>query len=124
LELVAADASTCTKCRLSERRTNVVFGTGDPAAALMFIGEGPGAEEDRQGLPFVGRSGQLLDRLLAEEMSLQRDQVRHRERREMPPPDNPRSCRRDRARGWPYLAEQLDLIRPRAVVTLGASPSG
>jgi uracil-DNA glycosylase len=119
LELVAVDASTCTKCRLSERRTNVVFGMGDPAAALMFIGEGPGAEEDRQGLPFVGRSGQLLDKLLAEEMSLQRDQVyianvvkcRPPENRD-PKPDEIDACR-------PYLTQQLDLIRPRVVVTLG-----
>ena len=59
LEDLAFQASTCTACRLSEGRTQVVFGMGDPQADLMFVGEGPGAEEDKQGLPFVGRSGQL-----------------------------------------------------------------
>ena len=75
LAVVADDAATCTRCSLATGRTNVVFGMGDPAADLMFIGEGPGAEEDKQGLPFVGRSGQLLDRLLLEEMGLTRDRV-------------------------------------------------
>lgn len=119
LQAVAATASNCTRCRLAERRTNVVFGMGDPAARLMFIGEGPGAEEDRQGLPFVGRSGKLLDRLLWEEMALTRDRCyianvvkcRPPENRD-PKPDEIDACR-------PYLAQQLDLIRPKVVVTLG-----
>ena len=71
LEL-AQDASTCTRCRLAGGRTNVVFGMGNPKAGLMFVGEGPGEQEDLQGLPFVGRSGQLLDRLVLEEMGLTR----------------------------------------------------
>jgi DNA polymerase len=75
LQLVAAEAATCTRCRLAEERTQVVFGTGTSEAALMFIGEGPGAEEDRQGLPFVGRSGRLLDQLLLEELALHRESV-------------------------------------------------
>ncbi len=119
LELVAAEASTCTRCRLSEGRTNVVFGMGSDHAALMFIGEGPGAEEDRLGLPFVGRSGKLLDRLMAEELGITRDQAyianvvkcRPPENRD-PKPDEIEACR-------PYLASQLDLIRPKVVVTLG-----
>ncbi|MFX8899401.1 uracil-DNA glycosylase, partial [Acinetobacter baumannii] len=65
----------CTRCRLSESRTQAVFARGDPGSGLLVIGEGPGAEEDRQGLPFVGRSGQLLDRLVAEELDLTRDQI-------------------------------------------------
>ncbi|HEY1280554.1 MAG TPA: uracil-DNA glycosylase family protein [Acidimicrobiales bacterium] len=72
LEVVAAEAAVCTKCRLAAGRKTVVFGMGDPTSKLMFIGEGPGAEEDRQGLPFVGRSGQLLDRLIAEELGTTR----------------------------------------------------
>jgi hypothetical protein len=64
LERVAAEAATCIRCRLSESRTQVVFGQGDPHAELMFVGEAPGFHEDRQGLPFVGPSGQLLNRLL------------------------------------------------------------
>ena len=72
LEALAVEASTCTRCALAEGRTQVVFGIGDPHADLMFVGEAPGAEEDRQGLPFVGRSGQLLDRLIEEEMGMRR----------------------------------------------------
>jgi DNA polymerase len=117
--VVAADAATCTKCRLAEGRRSVVFGMGDPSAPLMFIGEGPGAEEDRQGLPFVGRSGQLLDRLIHEELGSSRGRVyicnvvkcRPPENRD-PKPDEIDACR-------PYLQQQLDLIRPLVVVTLG-----
>jgi DNA polymerase len=119
LEIVAAEASTCTKCRLSETRTQVVFGTGAPTARLMFIGEGPGAQEDAQGLPFVGRSGKLLDQLIAEELGMTRAQVyianvvkcRPPENRD-PKPDEIDACR-------PYLTAQLDLIRPGVVITLG-----
>src|SRR5438552_6819694 len=110
--MVAADAARCTKCRLAENRRTVVFGMGDPSASLMFIGEGPGAEEDRQGLPFVGRSGKLLDKLLAEEMSLLRDQVYIANVVKCRPPDNrdPKPDEIDACR--PYLTEQLDIIRP------------
>jgi uracil-DNA glycosylase family 4 len=119
LELVAADAASCTKCRLAAGRRTVVFGMGDPSAKLMFIGEGPGAEEDRQGLPFVGRSGQLLDRLIWEELGTTRDHVyianvvlcRPPENRD-PKPDEIEACR-------PWLTQKLDLIRPIVVVTLG-----
>ena len=119
LEVVAAEAATCTRCRLAEGRTNVVFGVGDPAAGVMFIGEGPGAEEDRQGLPFVGRSGKLLDQLIVEELGMTRAQVyianvvkcRPPENRD-PKPDEIDACR-------PYLTAQLDLIRPAVCVTLG-----
>jgi uracil-DNA glycosylase family 4 len=116
---LAVTASTCTRCRLAEGRTQVVFGSGDPAADLVFVGEGPGAEEDRQGLPFVGRSGQLLDRLMAEEMGLTRDRVyianvvkcRPPNNRD-PLPDEIEACR-------PFLEAQLELIAPKVVVTLG-----
>ena len=72
---LAGVAADCTLCPLSDGRTNVVFGTGNPNADLMFVGEGPGAEEDKQGLPFVGRSGKLLDELLAQEIGLERSAV-------------------------------------------------
>jgi DNA polymerase len=119
LELVAADAAGCTKCRLAAGRHSVVFGMGDPAAGLMFIGEGPGAEEDRQGLPFVGRSGKLLDRLMWEELGTTREHAyianivkcRPPENRD-PKPDEIDACR-------PYLTQQLDLIRPAVVIALG-----
>jgi uracil-DNA glycosylase len=119
LEVVAAEASTCTRCRLAEGRTNVVFGVGDPAAGVMFIGEGPGAEEDRQGLPFVGRSGKLLDQLIVEELGMTRAQVYIANVVKCRPPDNrdPKPDEIDACR--PYLTAQLDLIRPAVCVTLG-----
>ncbi len=116
---VRDEVLACTRCPLAEGRTNVVFGTGNPAADLVFVGEGPGAEEDKQGLPFVGRSGQLLDRLVHEEMGLTRDDVwignvvkcRPPGNRD-PKPDEVASCN-------PWLELQLDLIDPKVVVTLG-----
>jgi uracil-DNA glycosylase len=119
LDELAVTASTCTRCPLAAGRTQVVFGMGDPEADLMFVGEGPGAEEDRQGLPFVGRSGKLLDKLMAEELGLTRDRVyianvvkcRPPENRD-PRPDEIAACR-------PYLERQIELIGPRVVVTLG-----
>ena len=119
LEELAVEASTCTRCALAAGRTQVVFGTGDPRADLLFVGEGPGAEEDRQGLPFVGRSGQLLDRLLLEEIGLTRDRVYIANVVKCRPPDNrdPLPVEIDACR--PYLQRQLELIDPRVVVTLG-----
>jgi uracil-DNA glycosylase family 4 len=108
----------CTRCPLAETRTQVVFGVGDPHADLMFVGEGPGADEDRIGEPFVGRAGKLLTSLI-EGIGLTRDDVyianvvkcRPPGNRD-PQPNEIESCR-------PYLEAQLDLIAPRVVVTLG-----
>jgi DNA polymerase len=119
LDELAAQANACTRCVLSEGRTNVVFGMGDPAADLLFVGEGPGAEEDKQGLPFVGRSGQLLDRLLDEELGLERSscyisnvvKCRPPGNRD-PKPDEISACR-------PYLEQQISLIEPMVIITLG-----
>jgi DNA polymerase len=116
---LAAQAASCTKCRLAGGRQTVVFGMGDPAADLMFVGEGPGAEEDRQGLPFVGRSGQLLDRLMLEELGITRDRCyianvvlcRPPGNRD-PLPDEIEACS-------PFLEGKLELIGPKVVVTLG-----
>jgi uracil-DNA glycosylase family 4 len=113
------DASTCTRCRLAAGRTNVVFGMGNPEADLMFVGEGPGAEEDKQGLPFVGRSGQLLDRLILEEMGLTRQDFYITNTVLCRPPGN-RDPQEDEIEACrPFLRERLDLIEPRVVVTLG-----
>lgn len=112
-------ALVCTKCPLAEHRTNVVFGYGDPDADLMIVGEGPGQREDEQGLPFVGRSGQLLDDLLGE-IGLTRDDntyignvVKCR------PPGNrdPRPDEIDACAD--YLRDQLRLVDPKVVLTLG-----
>lgn len=97
----------------------MVFGEGDPHAALMVVGEGPGREEDLQGRPFVGRSGQLLDRLLAEEMGLARGDVYIANVVKCRPPNNRDPLPDEIASCRPYLDQQLALIKPRVVLTLG-----
>jgi DNA polymerase len=119
LQLVAEEARTCTRCKLAASRTNVVFGMGDPHADLMFIGEGPGAEEDRQGLPFVGRSGQLLDRLLMEELGITRAGVWISNVVRCRPPGNRDPEPDEIAACSAWMATQLELIAPKVIVTLG-----
>ena len=116
---VAAEAAGCTKCGLAQGRTQVVFGMGNPDADLMFVGEGPGAEEDKQGLPFVGRSGKLLDRLMAEEMGFTRDLCYIANVVKCRPPDNRDPKPEEVAACRPWLERQIQLIAPRVVVTLG-----
>ncbi|MGH9104922.1 MAG: uracil-DNA glycosylase [Acidimicrobiales bacterium] len=116
---LAQEVSGCTRCRLAAGRTNVVFGTGCPDAKLMFVGEGPGEQEDLQGLPFVGRSGQLLDRLILEEMGLTRDRCYIANAVKCRPPGN-RDPRPDEIEACrPHLERQLELVEPKVVVTLG-----
>lgn len=118
LEEAARDASTCVRCRLSQGRTQVVYGDGDPDADLMFIGEAPGFHEDKQGVPFVGAAGQLLNRLLADS-GIERDEVyinnvilcRPPGNRD-PLPDELEACR-------PWLDERIAIIDPAVIVTLG-----
>jgi DNA polymerase len=119
LAYLAREAAGCTKCALSARRTQVVFGVGDPDADLLFVGEAPGRDEDLQGEPFVGRSGKLLDRLMAEELGIDRRQCYIANVVKCRPPDNrnPRPEEIEACR--PYLVSQLDLIQPVVVVTLG-----
>lgn len=119
LEQLAAEASGCERCRLSETRNQVVFGVGDPDADLLFVGEGPGAEEDKQGEPFVGRSGRLLDQLVAEEMGLSRAGFYIANVVKCRPPGN-RDPRPDEIEACnSYLEGQVDLIAPKVVVTVG-----
>jgi uracil-DNA glycosylase len=118
-EVLRDEALGCTRCRLAAGRTQVVFGVGDPAADLMFVGEGPGAEEDRLGEPFVGRSGKLLDRLMAEEIGLDRSACFIANVVKCRPPDN-RDPRPDEIHACrPYLEEQIRLVGPKVIVTLG-----
>jgi DNA polymerase len=112
-------ASTCTRCVLSEGRTNVVFGIGSPACDVMFVGEGPGAEEDRLGVPFVGRSGQLLDRLVAEEMGLTRDEIAICNTVKCRPPGNRDPKPEEIEACKPFLDAQIEHIDPRVIITLG-----
>lgn len=110
---------TCTRCPLAKGRTQAVFGVGDPNADLMFVGEAPGQEEDLRGEPFVGRSGRLLDRLIAEELGLTRERVyitntvrcRPPGNRD-PQPDEVAACRA-------HLDRHVDIVDPRVIVTLG-----
>ena len=115
---VFREASVCTKCRLSETRTKVVFGAGNADADLMFVGEAPGAEEDRQGLPFVGRAGGLLNQLL-EGIGMSREDVMIANVLKCRPPGNrdPQPDEIDTCR--PYLERQVELIEPRVIATLG-----
>ena len=112
------EVSECTRCRLHEGRTKAVFGAGNADADLMFIGEAPGAEEDRQGLPFVGRAGQLLNTLL-EEIGMKREDAFIANVLKSRPPGN-RDPQPDEIEAcWPYLERQINLVQPRVIATLG-----
>jgi len=115
---VYTEASGCTRCPLHETRTKVVFGSGNSNAGLMFVGEAPGAEEDRQGLPFVVRAGGLLTQLL-EEIGLKREDVFITNTLKCRPPGNrdPQPVEIETCN--PYLQRQVDLIQPRVIATLG-----
>ncbi len=119
LERLGITASTCTKCALAAGRTQVVFGVGSAQAELLFVGEGPGREEDLAGEPFVGRSGKLLDRLMAEEIGLTRAECYIANVVKCRPPNNRDPAPKEIAACRPYLDEQIELIDPSVIVTLG-----
>lgn len=112
------EARSCTRCALCDSRTQVVFGSGDADADLMLVGEAPGADEDRQGLPFVGRSGALLTRLLAE-AGLPREEVFIANTLKCRPPDNRDPLASEVETCNPWLQQQIRLIEPRFIATLG-----
>jgi DNA polymerase len=118
LEEIARAVSGCTRCRLHEQRTKAVPGEGSPGAALVFVGEGPGEDEDRLGRPFVGRAGQLLDRMIVA-MGLQRAEVFIANVVKCRPPGNRDPLPDEIAACRPYLHAQLDLIRPQVICALG-----
>jgi DNA polymerase len=115
---VYREASSCMRCPLSATRTSVVFGAGNANADLMFVGEAPGAEEDRQGLPFVGRAGQLLNQLLGE-IGLSRDDVWICNVLKCRPPGNRDPQPVEIETCQPYLYRQVELIEPVVIATLG-----
>ncbi|MEN8162505.1 MAG: uracil-DNA glycosylase [Acidobacteriota bacterium] len=108
----------CTRCPLSERRKNVVFGEGSPTARLLFVGEGPGAEEDRSGRPFVGQAGRLLDGMITA-LGLDRRQVYIANVVKCRPPRNRDPQSEEMAVCSSFLDRQIDLIRPEVIVALG-----
>jgi uracil-DNA glycosylase family 4 len=112
------EVRSCKKCRLCETRTQTVFGEGDVDAKIFFIGEGPGEDEDRTGRPFVGRSGQLLEKMIIA-MGLSRAQVFIANIVKCRPPNNRVPAPDEVATCTPYLTRQLEIIRPKVIVTLG-----
>ena len=119
---LAQEALSCEKCKLCQTRTNVVLGEGDPHASLMFIGEGPGQQEDLSGRPFVGAAGQLLDKMLAA-IGMTREQVYICNIVKCRPPQNRVPEPDERAACMDYLRQQVALVRPKVIVCLGSTPT-
>jgi len=119
LDQLRVDALGCTRCPLAAGRTQVVFGVGDPHASLLLVGEGPGQQEDLCGEPFVGRSGQLLDTLVRQELGLDRSRCYIANVVKCRPPGNRDPKPEEIAACTPYLQEQMRLVAPKVVVTLG-----
>lgn len=120
LVALADEVRACSKCSLHTARTQTVFARGNPDAELCFVGEGPGADEDRQGFPFVGKAGQLLDRMIVA-MGFQRDDVYVCNIVKCRPPENRKPEPDEMAACKPYLREQLELVGPKVIVALGAT---
>src|SRR5258708_11495826 len=120
LKLIREDLGDCTRCKLHQQgRKQIVFGVGNPRAELMFVGEGPGADEDAQGEPFVGRAGQLLNNMI-QAIGLRREDVYIANIVKCLPPGN-RTPERDECETCsPFLLRQISVIKPQAVVALGA----
>ena len=120
LSALSTDAASCTKCALHETRNSVVFGVGNTNADLMFIGEAPGADEDQQGEPFVGRAGRLLTQIIEAGMQLKRSDVYIANVLKCRPPGN-RNPEPDEVETCsPYLMRQIELIQPKVIVALGS----
>jgi uracil-DNA glycosylase len=115
---IREEIGDCKRCKLCEGRTHIVFGVGDPHAKLMFVGEGPGRDEDLQGEPFVGRAGQLLTKMI-EAMGLKRSQVYIANIVKCRPPDNRYPEPEEVETCLPFLLQQIDAIRPQVIITLG-----
>ena len=116
--VLASVVSTCQKCSLCESRTNTVFGTGSETADLMFIGEAPGADEDREGLPFVGKAGKLLTSMIAA-LGFKREEVYISNVLKCRPPGNRDPKPKEAKLCSPYLRRQIELISPKVIVALG-----
>jgi DNA polymerase len=111
--------SKCNRCRLHENRTNIVFGEGNPQTDLMFVGEGPGSNEDRLGRPFVGKAGHLLDKML-KAIDLTRDEIYITNIVKCRPPGNRNPQESEIEKCLPYLRWQVKIIKPKIIVSLGS----
>jgi len=120
LRVIREELGNCTRCKLAPTRTNIVFGQGNPNAELVFVGEGPGADEDASGLPFVGRAGELLTKMIVA-MGYTREQVYICNVVKCRPPDNRTPEDDEVAQCRPFLEKQLLAIKPRVVVVLGST---
>src|SRR4029077_13024211 len=119
LQVIREDIGECTRCRLSKGRKSIVFGVGNENADIMFVGEGPGADEDEQGVPFVGRAGQLLNNMISA-MGIAREDVYIANVVKCRPPGN-RTPERDECDTCsPFLLRQIQVIKPKVIVALGA----
>ena len=123
LDALRAQLGECTRCPLHEGRNRIVFGDGNPQAELMFVGEGPGEQEDRTGLPFVGRAGELLTRMIERGMGIARSDVYICNIVKCRPPGNRTPLPNEVSTCRPFLDGQIDAIRPRVIVTLGKPAS-
>lgn len=121
LQAIREEIGDCRRCRLCEGRAKIVFGVGNPRARLMFVGEGPGADEDRTGEPFVGRAGQLLTDIITKGMGLTRQDVYIANIVKCRPPDNRTPLPDEAATCLPFLEAQIAAIRPQVIVALGAT---
>jgi DNA polymerase len=123
MELTAFDVDIreCQKCLLGSTRTNFVFGSGNPLAEVMFVGEAPGADEDAQGLPFVGRAGQLLTKIIESTKTWKREEVFICNVLKCRPPGNRTPLPEEVEQCRPYLEEQIRIIKPKLIMALGAS---
>jgi uracil-DNA glycosylase family 4 len=123
LEAVREALGECTRCRLHEGRTHIVFGVGDPDADLLFVGEGPGEQEDLQGIPFVGRAGELLTRMIERGLGIPRNRVYICNIVKCRPPGNRTPLADEVSACRPFLDGQIDAVAPKAIVTLGKPAS-
>ncbi len=119
LEELRAEIGDCRRCKLCQGRTKIVFGVGNPRAELVFVGEGPGRDEDLKGEPFVGRAGQLLTEIITKGMKMRREEVYIANVVKCRPPDNRNPEADEIAACEPFLVKQLDLIKPKIIVALG-----
>jgi len=119
LNKIREELGDCQRCPLAKTRTNLVFGAGDPDAQLMFVGEAPGRDEDREGIPFVGRAGQLLTKII-QAINMTRDQVYIANILKCRPPNNRNPEAEEIEKCYPFLQQQIKVIQPRIICALGA----